>query len=137
MSKFYFCKTIGDGTEDNPFTPKMSLYANDFVFTDARFNQTTNGWAMVECKSITQEQHDLAINHSDVIYFDVNGIGLDAKINKITDRTALISSLAYLCLDIDGLTSDNTLREILINISRQLVKRQNPTAINIKTNYDN
>ena len=137
MSKFYFCKTIGDGTEDNPFSPSISLYTSNYIGTDARCDATKGGWIMVECQSITNTEHLNAIADESIVFFDVEDIALDDKINLIADRAKLITSLYDQGLNVEGLSSNNTLREVLISVVNQLAKRQNPQVTNVRTHYDN
>lgn len=139
MIKYYFCNTIGDGTQENPYTPAISKYTADFIGTDARVNATAHGRMMVDCRKMTELMHTNAITDTDngIVYFDVEDIGLDDKIGLIKDRTKLKENLNAEGLTIDGLTSESTLRDVLISIVTQLMIIQNPNVKNIKTHYDN
>jgi len=137
MIKYYFCKTIGKGTEDNPYSPAISQYTHHYLGTDARADATIHGWIMVECRKITEVEHINAIADNNIVYFDVEDINLDDKVSKIPDRTKLKENLADQGLHIDGLTSESTLRDVLISVVTQLAVRQNPDAKNISTHYDN
>ena len=135
-SKFYFCNTIGDGSEDNPFSPAISQYTNDWRAVDARTDATQHGVLMVDC-TITDDNHTLALADTDIIHFDVEDIDLDDPVSLILDRTKLKDSLADQGISIKGLDSTSTLRDVLKSVVRQLLKRQNPDAENLKTHYDN
>jgi len=123
--KFYFCNTIGDGSEENPFSPAISQYTNDWCAVDARTDATKSGILMVDC-TITSDNHALALADTNIIHFDVEDINLDDPVSLILDRTKLKASLAVQGISIEGLDSTSTLRDVLKSTVRQLLIRQNP-----------
>lgn len=129
MSRFYFCKTIGDGSEESPIRPAISNYTTNYIAVDGVM-------MMVECKNITESQHTKAISDTNIIYFDINNIDLDDQIKLIPDRALLISQLTAQDIDVSMLNSDNTLRQVLQYVVKSLIQKQNPSVLIKKTHYD-
>ena len=104
-------------------------------------NLGTNGSLsfIFETKGVfTFKKGDLDIEEIELEVIDAGAedIELDDPVSLILDRTKLKDSLADQGISIEGLTSANTLRDVLKNTVSQLLKRQNPNA-STKTHYDN
>ena len=137
MSKLYFCNTIGDGTQDNPFSPAITKYTTEFSATDARSDATQHGSMMVVCKDITDDEHNLAITDIDITYINLESTGLNDRVNIGLQRKELNEKLKSEGIDIQGLSHNSTLRDILSYTVSTLLKRQNPNHITSKNHYDN
>lgn len=122
--KFYFCGTVGDGTEDDPFMPVVHGFCSEYVAVDARPNPLLGGYMLVKCE-ITEEKHQELMQENSVIHMDTKDLAMDSKVGEIADRSELKAQLNSMGVDISALTSQSTIQNVFSATVDHLLSVQN------------
>lgn len=119
MKRFYVAPVIGDGTEFNPYRPKVANYAvNWSVILPSKPDGTPLfPWCLV---IVGAPDHTALVNDVDLDAFPE--ITLDSTLSVLNkaQRDRLLGFLTKRGVDTSGLTINSTFRDVLVRIGGAL-----------------
>lgn len=122
--RFYFCKFVGDGTDDNPFKLDIFDYMNNPHFAgfyDGReLPELVDGWAFV-WNDVSDVEHAAIIadpNNTYILLEDVSNtpLGLDSQLFDLADQSSALAILENHGIDTTGLVNPKTIRDVVKRI---------------------
>jgi hypothetical protein len=125
MKRFYICKKVGTGTDDDPIRPKAMDYDNASV---SAYMASNRNW----CLAIVA-----AADHTDIAAdpecFQLPDLSLDIKLSTLPTaiRSAALTKLTQVGLPV-SVTTNDTFRVLLRHIAANLVSDFNEDRFDVK-----
>jgi hypothetical protein len=128
--RFYISQTILTDRNDGEgfvYLPAIDNYTSDWRVSDMRINKAAHGKMFVECDPIDELAHQQILLDPLITYIPIEGgdggeLELDSALSLIPSakRNALITTLENKQIPLEGLTLQNTVRDLLQRIILRL-----------------
>jgi len=130
--RFYICKVVGDGSDENPYRPKVADYPN--VNWTAIINSNPDGSPKYSFAFVVANTADHQVLLDDPLIKGMPELSLDAQIGTLSKavRDKMLAYFDQEGIDRTGLTLQSTMRDVLRRIGRHLAPSFNENRFDVK-----